>query len=201
MATSGWIRREILSMPMAGECFTTKGSIIGMASTRVTLLRQPWWALLAMLPCVGLISVGTIITVTTNSNVLLVLTPMILLVCYVLLFSVLLVKLYQYSQMIYMIVDNPKISAKKALNLSIKITKGYKKKSFFIAQEFEKLTDKQLATGEDRVVAQVKLEAYVLGLILLGCPFSAFDTDEKHWFWQSSNNKKLIIQREWFSKE
>lgn len=80
-------------------------------------------------------------------------------------------------------------------------TKGCKKKSFFIAQEFEKLTDKQLATGEDRVVAQVKLEAYILGLILLGCPFSAFDTDEKHWFWQSSNNKKLIIQREWFSKE
>lgn len=80
-------------------------------------------------------------------------------------------------------------------------TKGCKKKSFFIAQKFEKLTNKQLATGEDRVVAQVKLEAYILGLILLGCPFSAFDTDEKHWFWQSPNNKKLIIQREWFSKE
>lgn len=94
------------------------------------------WALLAMLPCVGLISVGTIITVTTNSNVLLVLTPMILLVCYVLLFSVLLVKLYQYSQMIYMIVDNPKISAKKALNLSIKITKGYKKNLFVLDLSF-----------------------------------------------------------------
>jgi hypothetical protein len=76
-----------------------------------------------------------------------------------------------------------------------------KRKSYFIAQEFEKLSTKQLATSEDRILAQVKLEAYVLGLILLGCPFSAFDTDEKHWFWQSSNNKKLIIQREWFSKE
>lgn len=59
-------------------------------------------------------------------------------------------------------------------------TKGCKKKSFFIAQEFEKLTDKQLATGEDRVVAQVKLEAYILGLILCRCPFNVFDDNEKH---------------------
>lgn len=80
-------------------------------------------------------------------------------------------------------------------------TRSSKRKSYFIAQDFEQIPMKKLVESEDRVVAQVKLEAYVLGLILLGCPFSAFDTDEKHWFWQSPNNKKLIIQREWFSKE
>lgn len=108
----------------------------GLAANLLRSVFLYLWALLAMLPCVGLILVGTIITETTNSNVLLILTPIILLVCYVLIFSVLLVKIYQYSQIIYMIVDNPKLSAKKALNLSIKITKGYKKNLFVLELSF-----------------------------------------------------------------
>lgn len=79
-------------------------------------------------------------------------------------------------------------------------TRASKRKSYFIAQEFEKLSIKQLATSEDRVLVQVKLEAYVLGLILCGCSFDVFDSNENHWFWQSPKNKKLIIQRKWFKE-
>lgn len=79
-------------------------------------------------------------------------------------------------------------------------TRSSKRKSYFIAQEFEKLSTKQLATSEDRVLAQVKLEAYVLGLVLCGCSFDVFDSNKNHWFWQSPKNKKLIIQRKWFKE-
>jgi hypothetical protein len=83
---------------------------------------------------------------------------------------------------------------------SIPSTRSSKRKSYFIAQDFEQIPMKKLVESEDRVVAQVKLEAYVLGLILSGCGFDVFDTNKKHWFWQSPKNKKLIIQRKWFEE-
>lgn len=76
--------------------------------------------------------------------------------------------------------------------------KGRNSHSYFIACEFEKLTNEQLSKNEDRVIAKTRLEAYILGLLLLKCPFSVFDTNEKHWFWQSQINKNLILQRSWF---
>lgn len=83
---------------------------------------------------------------------------------------------------------------------SVPSQRSSRRKGYFIAQEYEKLTMKQLVENENRVVAQVKLEAYVLGLILCGCSFDVFDSNKKHWFWQSPKNKKLIIQREWFKE-
>lgn len=97
--------------------------------------------------------------------------------------------------------DNVKETVEKLFDnyyYSYPSQRGCKKKSYFLASEFEELTEEQLAKNEDRVVAQVKLEAYILGLILRRCPFSVFDDNEKHWFWQSQNNKKLILHRYWF---
>lgn len=99
--------------------------------------------------------------------------------------------------------DNAKQNVERLFNqycYSYPSTRGVKKKSYFNACSFEELTEKQLATGKDRVVAQVELEGYILGLILCGCPFSAFDNDNKHWFWQSPKNKRLIVMKDWFKE-
>ena len=101
-------------------------------------------------------------------------------------------------------VDNAKETVEQLFDnycYSYPSQRGVKKKSYFLANEFEELTNEQLARNEDRVVAQVKLEAYVLGLILYKCSFNTFDTNQKHWFWQSQKNKKLVVHRQWFQGE
>lgn len=68
----------------------------------------------------------------------------------------------------------------------------------FKAYKLDELSVKQLAENEDRYVAQLKLDAYILGLILEGIGFDVFDNNPKHWFWQSKSNSKLIVQKNWF---
>lgn len=81
---------------------------------------------------------------------------------------------------------------------SLPSERSQQKRCYFVAESFDNLTDEQLFVGKDRVMCQAMLEGYVLGLILLNCPFSEFDDDETHYFWQSSVNKKLIVFKSWF---
>lgn len=63
-------------------------------------------------------------------------------------------------------------------------------KPYFKAMSVEDLTDDEIAFNWNRSCAQAALEGYVLlGGLIWG--------NDEHWFWQSSNDKELIILREW----
>lgn len=74
------------------------------------------------------------------------------------------------------------------------------KTTYFQHIDNDELEVEDLMCGESRLIAQAKLEGYVLGLILSGCPWSAIAEDEKNFFWQSKNNKNLIVWKEWFEE-
>ena len=62
------------------------------------------------------------------------------------------------------------------------------------------LSDTDMLYGELREVARFKLEAYVLFCIALG----VFVWDEERmgkWFWQSKEDKDLVILRQWVEPE
>ena len=71
-----------------------------------------------------------------------------------------------------------------------------KRRQYFKALPVEKMTDKQMATGERREVARAKLEGFILCMIVDGL----FVWDEKEmgkWFWQSEQDPDLVILRSW----
>ena len=71
---------------------------------------------------------------------------------------------------------------------------------YFKALPANELTDEQLICGERREVAQYKLEAFILCLILDG----VFIWDEDKygkWFYQSSENPELVILRRWIENK
>lgn len=82
--------------------------------------------------------------------------------------------------------------------VSIPSKKSQQKRCYFVAESLNNLSDEQLCKGENRVLCQARLEGYVLGLILNGVPFSVFDDNASHYFWQSDVNKKLIVFKAWF---
>lgn len=62
------------------------------------------------------------------------------------------------------------------------------------------LSDTDMLYGELREVARFELEAYVLFCIALG----VFVWDEERmgkWFWQSEEDKDLVILRQWVEPE
>lgn len=71
-----------------------------------------------------------------------------------------------------------------------------KRRQYFKALPFDKLTDKQMATGEMREVARAKLEGFILCMIVDG--FFVWDESELgKWFYQSKNDPDLVILRSW----
>lgn len=71
-----------------------------------------------------------------------------------------------------------------------------KRRQYFKALPVDKLTDKQMATGERREVARAKLEGFVLCMIVDG--FFVWDEEEMgKWFYQSSRDSDLVILRSW----
>lgn len=68
-----------------------------------------------------------------------------------------------------------------------------KKKRYFKCLAAEDMTDKQMILGEDRELAQAKLEAYVLISILNGS--LTWTEDMGSWFWQGNN--ELVLMRKW----
>lgn len=64
----------------------------------------------------------------------------------------------------------------------------------FIAKDLDHLSMRELVNGLSRVEAQYRLEAFVLLSAINGeIPWE----NEKHFFWQSKQNKNLIFYREW----
>ncbi len=71
-----------------------------------------------------------------------------------------------------------------------------KRYRYFNALSEHELTDDDMLYGEPREIAQIKLELYVLIMILNGSlKWDEFAKDK--WFWQSPNVKDLIILKEW----
>lgn len=71
-----------------------------------------------------------------------------------------------------------------------------KKRKYFYALPEHKLNDDDMLYGESREVAQFKLELYVLMLILTDS-LKWDDIAKDKWFWQSPEEKDLIILKEW----
>lgn len=71
-----------------------------------------------------------------------------------------------------------------------------KRRQYFKALPADKLTDKQMATGENREVARARLEGFLLCMIVDG--FFVWDEDEMgKWFYQSTREPDLVILRKW----
>ena len=71
-----------------------------------------------------------------------------------------------------------------------------RRRQYFKALPVDKLTDKQMATGERREVARAKLEGFILCMIVNG----SFVWNEKemgNWFYQSDKEPDLVILRNW----
>lgn len=66
---------------------------------------------------------------------------------------------------------------------------------YFKALPESELTDEDMLYGENRVLSQFKIEMYILCQLIHG-----FVWDEKimgKWFWQSKQDKDLVILRDW----
>lgn len=70
-------------------------------------------------------------------------------------------------------------------------------KKYFKALPIEELTIDDIVGVQSREVAQCKLEGYILCSILNGDFKWDEDVMGHGWFWQSENNKDLIILRKW----
>lgn len=71
---------------------------------------------------------------------------------------------------------------------------NYHKKSYFKALKVTELDDGELAFNESRNIAQAMLEGFILLASLNQWLKWEFD---KKWFWQSSDDKNLIVMKEW----
>lgn len=69
------------------------------------------------------------------------------------------------------------------------------RKSYFLALKEEDLTDEDILYGERRQIAKFRLEFYVLCAIVSGA--LKWNEDWGKWFWQSENDKSLVILRSW----
>ena len=70
-----------------------------------------------------------------------------------------------------------------------------KRKRYFIALPERELSDEDMLYGMPRDVAQAQLELYILCQLLLGMQGQE---EWGKWFWQSPNDKDLVLLREWF---
>lgn len=71
-----------------------------------------------------------------------------------------------------------------------------KRKGYFKALSVDELTDEQMICGENRELMQARLEGFILCAILMN-HLRWEDLTEEKWFYQSPNDKDLIILRQW----
>lgn len=69
---------------------------------------------------------------------------------------------------------------------------------WFYACAADRLSDRDMAVGDDRPVARCRLETLVLALILNGSLTAHSPTMRGKWFWQSKKHPKLILLTQWF---
>lgn len=70
-----------------------------------------------------------------------------------------------------------------------------KGRKYFKPLPERELDDEAMMYGQRRDVAQIELELFILCQII--CGFSWNEESMGKWFWQSKNDKDLIILREW----
>ena len=70
-----------------------------------------------------------------------------------------------------------------------------KYRKYFSALSERDLTDDDMMYGISREVAQAQLEIFILHQILLGIKWNE---SWGKWFWQSPNDKDLVLLRKWF---
>ena len=71
-----------------------------------------------------------------------------------------------------------------------------KQRKYFKALKLNELEEDDMLYGDDRELAQLSLELYLLCWILSGT--FVWDEDSMgKWFWQSQNDKDLVILRSW----
>lgn len=69
------------------------------------------------------------------------------------------------------------------------------RRSYFKALPEKELTDEDMMYGDNREFARYWLEAFVLAMIMCGA--FKWKEDWGTWFWQSPNDKDLVILRKW----
>ena len=75
-----------------------------------------------------------------------------------------------------------------------------KRKCYFKPLPEHLLNDEDMLYGRSREYTQIALELYVLGVILNGS-LKWDDFAKGLWFWQSPENKDLILLREWIEPQ
>lgn len=78
-------------------------------------------------------------------------------------------------------------------------TEADKYETYFKAKSYEEMMDDELCNAmcnhKPRKVAKATLELYILCMLLNG----SFEWMwGKNWFWQSQNNRELVILKKWF---
>lgn len=71
-----------------------------------------------------------------------------------------------------------------------------KKRSYFAAREASDMDELELAFGTPRLIAQAKLEGYVLCATLSGQ--LKWNDRFGSWFWVSKTHPELVLLKEWF---
>lgn len=71
-----------------------------------------------------------------------------------------------------------------------------RKKSYFAAKNVKEMSDIELACGESRLVAQAKLEGFVLCAVLSG--LFTWNRLYGNWFWKSKRYPELVLLKSWF---
>lgn len=74
-------------------------------------------------------------------------------------------------------------------------SEGKTVKYFNSLKEYE-LSDEDMMYGEQRDLAQIKLELYVLCMILSDIKWDDFAKDK--WFWKSQAEPDLVLLKDWF---
>ena len=71
-----------------------------------------------------------------------------------------------------------------------------KSRRYFKALPEPELSDEDMLYGKRRDPAQIELELYILGQVLLGLKWD--EAVMGKWFWQSTEDKDLVMLRKWF---
>lgn len=73
-----------------------------------------------------------------------------------------------------------------------------KSRQYFRALPEREITDNDMLYGKRRDPAQIELELYILCQVLLGLEWD--ETLMGKWFWQSKEEKDLVILRQWIQQ-
>lgn len=71
-----------------------------------------------------------------------------------------------------------------------------RKKCYFAAKNVKEMSDIELACGEQRLIAQAKLEGFVLCAVLSG--LLKWNPLYGNWFWKSKKYPELVLLKKWF---